>query len=323
MEKGTFNLVYRSTTLCEALHDVANPFIAATLAVLHRCPYLLEENCICACFGRIGFFSADNQWARGACLTYGMVMNIAGFLVTCFAALALSEHPALLELASWGRADLTVMTGPTFDTITMDLGLRAVFIHNPNTFGEKVVRFDQFCDLVGNGIEKYMDPDDCDQCNQVSMQLFIAIVVAVVAFLPTITVDILRMYSNYDVNCQKVWAALFSMCTLAGCVLSYYQFTYVCLESFYDGEVLFRKNGELADAQNPSAVSFDFDWDLGIGIICLFCGFGCKFLNFFCSCCCVPTPSITRNREEQEEYEKLDMESDGDDSSGDEFSDDD
>jgi hypothetical protein len=285
----------------------------------HSCPYLLEENCICASIGRIGWFAPDNEWARHACLKYGMIMNIAGLLLTCFAALSLSEFPPILRLASWGRADLTVTTGPELDTISVDLGLRAVLVNNPNTFGEQVVRFDQFCDLVGEGIEKYMDPADCDQCNQVSMQLFIAIVVAVVAFLPTITADVLRMYGNYDVNCQKVWAALFSMATLAGCVLSYYQFTYACQASFYDGEVLFAKNGMLADPENPSAVIFDFGWKIGIGMICLFCGFGCKFLDFLCSCCFIPTPSITRSREDQEQYEQLNVESDGD-SSDSEFS---
>ncbi len=159
-------------------------------------------------------------------------MNLCGFFLTLFAALALTENESLLQMASFSRAELTSTPTDTMSPITIDVGLRAAVFNNPNSYGEELIRFDQFCDLTDLGLDKYVYPEKCDQCNEVSDQLVIAIVVALVAYIPTVATDILRMYGNFDVNCQKVWASLISLFTLAGCVLTYVQYTYTCLDSF-------------------------------------------------------------------------------------------
>jgi hypothetical protein len=279
----------------------------------------LEENCVCSGLGRIGLAAPQDQWSRVAFLKYATIMNLIGFFLTCYAALAFTEDFSLLRLVSYSTAELTTDTTTTtnttisFETVQLYLGLRAVALDNPNhiQFGgneQVVVSFDQFCDLTDLGLEKYMDPADCDQCNDVSMQLFIAIVVALVAYIPTLFIDTLRMYENYDVNCQKVLATLISACTLAGCILTYIQYTEVCLESFYEGAVSYARDGKVVDSagsfEETVAIVINFDWRYGNGMICLFAGFGCKVIDLLCNCF-IPTPMITRDRNLQEEYEKL------------------
>jgi hypothetical protein len=273
---------------------------------------------MCTLLGRIGCCAPDkNSWARSAVLKYALVVNMCGFLLLVYASLAITENYSLLQLASYSTATLTAEpmgnngnNGEddfvvSLEPITMNVGLRAVALGNPNSnTAEQVVRFDEFCTLGDAGWNKYMDADDCDQCHNVSMQLVIAIVVAVVAYIPTLCTDVLRMYGNFDVNCQKVWATFLSLFTLAGCVLTYYQYTYTCLDTFFDGPISFGRNGEVVDEEEVGAVVVTFDWTVGNGMICLYVGFGLKVINVICNCC-IPTPTITRNRQEQEEYETL------------------
>jgi hypothetical protein len=287
----------------------------------------MEENCLCACLGRIGLIAPQDQWFRVAFLKYATIMNLIGFFLTCYAALAFTEDFSLLRLVYYSAAELTSDTTNTNTTISFKpvqlyLGLRAVALDNPNhlQFGgdeQLVIKFDQFCDLTDQGLEKYMDPADCDQCNDVSMQLFIAIVVAVVTYIPTLFIDTLRMYENFDVNCQKVLATLISAITLAGCILTYIQYTEVCLESFYEGAVSYARNGQVVEAGSAfEAIVINFDWRIGNGMICLFAGFGCKVIDLLCNCF-VPTPMITRDRNLQEEYETFMADESGDEDSTD------
>ena len=189
-------------------------------------------------------------------------------------------------MASFSSGSITSDPEDFFSPISIDVGLRAALFNNPNTFGKQLIRFDQFCDVIDLGLDRYMDPADCGQCEEVSEQLFIAIVVALVAFVPTIATDILRIYATFDVNCQKVWASFLSLFTLAGCVLTYVQYTYTCLDSFHDESVAFTKTGIMVPPGSPfEAVVVSFDWKVGNGMICLFAGFGLKVIDFICNCC--------------------------------------
>lgn len=178
-------------------------------------------------------------------------MNVCGLFLTLFAALAMAENESILKMASFGTAELTSLPVDTMEPVTIDLGLRAALFNNPNTYGEQLIPFDQFCDLMDRGLEMYMDPKECGECNRVSDQLFTAILIALVAYIPTISTDVLRMYGNYDVNCQKFWAGFMSLFTLAGCVLCYFQFTNACLASFNDGDTSFSKTGILVESGSP------------------------------------------------------------------------
>ena len=280
--------------------------------LLKCCPFLLEENWICTTFGGIG--CTQTKSARIIIGRFSLMMNILGLLCTCYAALAVSEYIPILEVSSWNTGELVSTSGePVLDPITLDVGIMGVAINNPNTFGKAYVPFHKFCDLVGNGIEKYIDIDttgksttttlnidgnNCDTCNEVSIQILIVIGIALYTYHYTIVTDVTRLYANYDTNCTKLYGNLFALCTLAGCVVAYYQFTESCMESFHDGLVHFTKDGTVISSENDkfsaTAVILYFDWAIGYGMIGLFCGFGCKCINFISSCFIIPTPTITR-----------------------------
>jgi hypothetical protein len=271
-------------------------------------PWLLEENCICTGLGRIRcLFSPDNNRARTCCLGFGFFANFLGFLATIYAALSLSESFDLIRLASFSSGDLK-SESQFFKPVSIDLGLRAIALDNPNTAVHEVIRFDQLCDISADVLGSYMDPDDCAKCADVSSSLVISLIVAVVAYVPTLATDVLRMYSNYDVNCQKMFATVISFFSLAGSTLAYLDYTRNCFGIFFEGEISFNQDGEVVDPDSPEAfVVVDFDWSIGIGLICLFTGLVLKLIDILCNCC-IPTPTITRNLKEQEDYEQLAME---------------
>ena len=109
-----------------------------------------------------------------------------------FSTLATTEDFTLLTKSSFGRVSITEVNNKFTETIEVDIGLRAVALNNPVTgVGEVVVRFDQFCDLADNGLERYMDPADCASCNDISANMVISVIIAAVSFLPTFFVSFL------------------------------------------------------------------------------------------------------------------------------------
>ena len=136
-------------------------------------------------------------------------MNVLGFLFATFSALAISNTYSRLENGfEFARGTLTPINQPSdsaLDPSFIYLGLRAAAFNNPNTFGQAVVPFQNFCDMAnGGGMEKYIEPEKCSQCYDVSFQLIITILIAVVSFIPTFAIDILRVYRNFDVSFDVV-----------------------------------------------------------------------------------------------------------------------
>eukprot|EP00980_Cylindrotheca_fusiformis_P027838 scaffold22560_cov135-Cylindrotheca_fusiformis.AAC.49 len=293
-------------------------FLCFPPQALKCCPSLLEQNCCCICLGKVGCCAPNDDWARGIILKVGSVMNILGFLLLTFSAMALTERFQWLENAiSFANAEVIPENEDDMESLSVHLGIRAAAFTNPNTFGEAVIPFDRFCAMTaagGGGLDKYMDADACDTCHRASLVMLSAILVSLAAFVPTFCTDILRVYSNFDVNCQKVSSTLLSLVTLAGCGLAYFQFSH-CLNSFFDGPVSYDSAGSIVKVDSPQAEhTVIFEWQLGLCTFCLFGAAFLKLIQFLCNCC-IPTPSITRDLADQEEYEKLAEESDDEDAS--------
>ena len=181
-------------------------FLCFPPPALKCCPFLLETNCLCTCLGRIGCCAENDQWARGVVLKVGACANVLGFLFAVFSTLSLSNTYSRLENGfEFAQGTLTSIDQQPSDKVLdpsfIYLGLRAAAFNNPNTFGQAVIPFQNFCDMTnGGGIEKYLEPEKCSQCYDVSFQLIITILIAVVSFIPTFAIDILRVYSNFDVS---------------------------------------------------------------------------------------------------------------------------
>ncbi|KAL3922680.1 MAG: hypothetical protein SGILL_002077 [Bacillariaceae sp.] len=276
--------------------------------IVGACPCLFEENFLCTTVGRVGFCSGgkkqQSSGGRRVVMTSALLLNLAGLLVTVFAALALTDsNQELVKLASFNSANLNPMIieeTATFPPVNLHLGLQALSVQDGT-----VVAYKGFC--TAPGMEQFLPPQDCNACHETSLYVIIGLVVAMAAYLPTLFTDCLRIYQDYDVNCQKTTAFVWSLVSLAGYGLVYYYYTYVCLASFYQGSILYDNDGNVVEENasgGEAVVVVDFAWKMGTGQMCILAGFGLKAIDFLCNCC-VATPIISRDREEQWKYERL------------------
>jgi hypothetical protein len=236
------------------------------------------------------------------------LLNLCAMLMTAYSCLAISEDFFVLTKSSFQELRMTEVNGGFSDNIKMFVGLRAAALENPVTgVGQVVVHFDQFCDLTGDGIERYVDPEDCNSCQDVSANMVIALMIAVATFLPTFFSEQLRMYSGYDVNCVKTYLTILGVITILLNVSVIVSFLVICLPSFYDGTVLYDSQGNVLPADTPqqdASFEVNFDWTWGYGLTILIIATSLKALDVLFNAC-VPTPNVTRDRREQDVYESI------------------
>ncbi|KAG7370598.1 hypothetical protein IV203_019168 [Nitzschia inconspicua] len=270
------------------------------------CPALLETNFFCKCWGAFGISNSES--ARFWCLNLAFLLNLCAMLLTAYSCLAISEDFFVLSKASFHELRRTEVNGALSETIVMFVGLRAAALENPVAdVGQVVVHFDQFCDLAGEGIERYMDADDCNACQNVSTNMVIALMISVATFLPTFVSEQLRMYSGYDVNCVKAYLTILGVVTLLLNISVIVSFLIVCFPSFYGGAVSFDREGNiLLSTPQENEIAVNFDWTWGYGLTILVAATGAKALDVFLNAC-VPTPNVTRDRREQDVYESIGM----------------
>jgi hypothetical protein len=222
----------------------------------------------------------------------------------------MSDDFILLTKSSFKKLVLTEVNDPDSQAVELFVGLKAAALNNPvSGVGQIVVPFDQFCDLVGDGAERYMDPDDCNKCYEISTSMIILIMISVGTFLPTFFAEILRLYSGYDSNCVKGYVTGLGILTILLNLTVILGFVFGCGQLFYDGQVFFDSNGNVLPSDtNPQSASIAFDtrygWELGDGMIALIVGTACKFIDVVMNCS-IPTPPVTRELEEQKIYESI------------------
>jgi hypothetical protein len=229
-----------------------------------------------------------------------------------YACLAITTDFDLLTKSSFGSITLTEVNGKFTENIEVDIGLRAVALNNPlnDDVGKVVVRFDQFCDLSDNGLDRYMSEDDCNACNDISSNMVISVIIATISFLPSFFSDVLRMYSGYDVNCQKFCATIFASFTVFLMLNTLFTYKLLCADKFYEGIIGFDEEGIALPLDVPvdsGEYVIDFEYRWGWGLIFLATGTFLKFADIFFHFC-LSTPTVTRNREEQGTYEKVKVE---------------
>jgi len=237
---------------------------------------------------------------------FGFVLNLVACLFTIYACFSISESFDVLSQSSFGEISLTEVNGKFPDGVELFIGLRAAALDNPiNGVGEVVVGFDQICDL--DGFQRYMDPADCETCREISANTVTSLIMAVVSFLPSFTTDILRMYSGYDVNCQKFFAVVFGTITVLLTMNTLFTYKFYCSDKFYSGIYGFDADGNVLSADVPTdsgEYEIDFDYTWGWGLMFLLAGTVLKFADAFFHCI-VPTPIVTRDNGEKTIYEKI------------------
>lgn len=135
-----------------------------------------------------------------------------------------------------------------------------------------------------------------------------------VTYFFTFTTDILRIWPNYDVNCQKVFGAFFALFSTIMGLRAFFLYQNQCYASFntgwtcYDEDMQPLDYGSGVDFDAPEVVYQSYlHWQASAGLIGLGVATFAKVLDLLCNFL-VPTPSVTRDRDEQWEYEKLSKE---------------
>ena len=293
------------------------------------CSRILEQNCFCEAFGSIGCFGHESYETRKKILTFGLLANILSLilsLVACFS-LSLQFNHITASAFSKGVAYIPELEIPTS---RIWIGLRAVAVRNFEgqslinenyREGDQVVPFGEFCSMVGEGLEYYMDPDECDSCAEASNGLMASVLLATLLIIPNIFTDILRMYPNYDLNCQKFLGSVLNMASAAASLYAYRGYASNCFRAFYPGDddedteylLSLASNSTAISAlisafreENPDvgALSLSFFWNSGNGLTCIVLATMLKAFDII-AMLLIPTPVIAHRRSLQEEYELL------------------
>ena len=188
--------------------------------------------------------------------------------------------------------------------ILLDIGLRAIALDNPFTGVDRVVvGFDKFCASSDEGLQRYMDPEDCASCDDHSLNFCISAILAAISFVPTFFTDILRMFSGYDVNCQKTFGTFFSLMTVGLALNVLFTWKFLCGDKFFRNEVYLDVDGNRVFPDDPDReFTIDYNYTWGWGLMTLFIGACLKFLQAVTHFC-IPTPTVTRDLKEQQIYE--------------------
>ena len=285
------------------------PRISLLLIIFHlflliRCPSVLEENCLCTTWGRVGLISPENEKARFWILHIGFGANLIAFFLTIWSCLSISARYGALNVASfsWGVLNL----GDETRNFELHVGLRAAALDLPNYDEPFVATFDEFCALASDDLVEYMQGGNvCFACQEVSSSMVASTIFSVITFIPSFATDVLRMHSNYDVNCQKSFSTLFATLTILLSLNTLLKYSANCFGSFYEGEVPFdRQYNVQTDESLEPAYVVHFDWKVGPGLYCLGIATILKFVDVVCNVI-IPTPTITRDIKEKRDYEDL------------------
>ena len=234
----------------------------------------------------------------------GFLANLAACMLLAYSCFAISQNYTLLSHASFGSLTMRERDGKIPGEMYLEIGLRAIALDNPLTGVDQVVlSFDKFCQTSQQGLQRYMNPENCASCYDNSLNFVISTILAVISVLPTFFTDILRMFSGYDTNCSKCFGTFFSLCTVGLVLNVLFTWKFLCGNYFYKNEIYLDSSGNRVYPNDPSRVytieyHYTWGWALGAMILaaCL------KFLQVMAHFC-VPTPTVTRDLKEQQIYE--------------------
>ena len=175
------------------------------------------------------------------------------------------------------------------------MGLRAVLLEyeydDQDTTTTTLLSFDEFCSFAET--QSFLSTHECDSCQRASFPISISLVLSVVFTLPNITTNFLRMWPNYDVNCQKFFGGVVGLISLFMSGYTWWSYQLSCFRAFRD-----------TSTTSTSTSSSHDEWKPGHGLLFVVAATLLKVIDSFCNWL-VPTPSITRNHVEQEEYERM------------------
>lgn len=315
---------------CDGDEKVMNPNSRPCCAIFYAplvlkwFPGILEQNRVMECLGRTGVTS--NVRARKWIMILALLSTIVGWGFLIYSDFAISTQYDFIEAAAFNYGSNTIQFANTSgadirNSTRISLGLRAAAISN-FTFDEndqdysqreedrRVIGFDEFCTEQATTDQIiFVNPEQCNACQDASHAMVTSILMSTVTYFFTFTTDVLRIWPNYDVNCQKVFGAFFAIFSAVMGLRTFFLFRNQCYASFNTGWTCLNEDMEQIDCgddfDNPELfIKSYMQWQRGPGLLGLGVATFAKLLDLVCNFL-IPTPSITRDRNEQWEYEKL------------------
>eukprot|EP00544_Gedaniella_sp_CCMP2646_P015477 CAMPEP_0202503394 /NCGR_PEP_ID=MMETSP1361-20130828/41628_1 /ASSEMBLY_ACC=CAM_ASM_000849 /TAXON_ID=210615 /ORGANISM="Staurosira complex sp., Strain CCMP2646" /LENGTH=1063 /DNA_ID=CAMNT_0049136599 /DNA_START=154 /DNA_END=3348 /DNA_ORIENTATION=+ len=291
-------------------------------------PDFMETNRVMEFLGRTGCISPTNTRARKIIMITATLGTIVGWAFLIFSDFAVSlNNFGMISGAAFNSGSLIVFPcrPGVFDACDSEfddgafrgnerneyfLGLRAIaitrFTDEDRTKKQRVVKsYDSFC--AGDLGFQVVGPDDCAQCADASQAMVASILMSTVTYFFTFTTDVLRIWPNYDVNCQKVFGGFFAIISAVMGLRTWFLYRNQCFASFRNGWYCFDEQLNEIDCDASDDIFYGsalVDWDAGPGLVALGVATFAKVLDLLCNIL-VPTPSITRSKNEQWEYERL------------------
>lgn len=279
---------------------------------------LIEQNSVFERLGKVGCFSPENLRARKWCLGIGLFLNVIGTLLTIYTCLAISTDYDVLHYSHFTQGSVLsqhrdVNTGEVTDKIYyyLRMGMRAASVREDYDYDtERVVLFEDMCKRAEDIYQGASD-GRCNQCNLVSGRVITTLIVSLVMCFPSLTTDVLRLYSNYDCNCQKVFASFSAVISVGFAWYTIALYQYQCFDSFESGITCLREDGTFYHLGDRNSTRCEFGetevsqqfW-FGAGWVALATAGIIKTLDMLLNFA-IPTPTICRDRQEQLEYEGL------------------
>jgi hypothetical protein len=252
------------------------------------------------------------------------VIGLLCLFVSTFA--ITEEHYNFLWRTEFTKVWLQLIEGPSTHTdipVYWAVGLRAVAYDNELKNVNGIATFGEICEIVQNS-QIYQDEQqqqsksaadatitmmasepkfECNSCQAISRKIIPSLFLSMLSYIPNFTTDILRMYSNYDVNCQKFLASTFSWISLATAIYTWVNYRKGCFESLHTDPFALNKDFERVEFDSPDVhLIVSYRWQAGLGQICLAVATFLKIIDIIFNII-LPTPTITRDHLEQVEYE--------------------
>lgn len=285
-------------------------------------PDLLEQNCLCETLGRTGCIDPENTCVRRNLFRAAFIINVIGLLCLIVSMFAITEdHYNFLWRTEFTKVWLQLIEGPA-DFVNVPVfwavGLRAIAFDNTLRDENGMAAFGEICAILNNEREYKQQQQNvdstlllvasepefqCNHCEEISRRIVPSLFLSMLSYIPNFTTDILRMYSNYDVNCQKFLASTFSWISLATAIYTWVNYRKGCFDSLSTEPFAVNQDFERVDFDSPDVyLVVRYAWQAGLGQICLGVATFLKIVDIVINIV-LPTPTITRDYLEQVEYE--------------------
>jgi len=277
---------------------------------------IFEQNRFCHRIGACGIKSfQENESKRTRYFRIGIFVNLICFALTVFSCLSISQDFDIIRLAPFSHGELTMKANDEYlydGEIYVDIGLTAAAVGYDGNSGENddgaysyipedhVLLFSQFCEKM-QGLQNYLNQTSCSSCQDISEGLVSATITSAITVIPTIATDVLRMYVNYDVNCQKFMGCVVATISFLSSLFTLLAYRQYCFLGFYNGPVTLYTQDENGDDMEVEA---NFAWWGGAGLRALLAATCLKTVDIALNAI-IPTPRMVRSVKLQKAYEKV------------------